>query len=217
MTMIKLEQWKLEMAERFGLRMDEVNRGKLEEIRRGTELGANPFDYIPLGIASIDFLKQEKILELLERANYDMVVLDEAHHCMDLGAIEEREDSQRRRLAEVLARRCDSLLLLTATPHDGNDREKGTSTSGVDLFRSQEITGTDVDMTIQLSLFDTLTSNQQRLPESNWQSLNEPGERLAGFATDTEQSVCLRSEADGVLRIYRQRVKMLESIKLVVP
>jgi len=128
-----LEQWKLEMAERFGLRMDEVNRGRLEEIRRGTELGANPFDYIPLGIASIDFLKQEKILELLERANYDMVVLDEAHHCMDLGAIEEREDSQRRRLAEVLARRCDSLLLLTATPHDGNDRSFASLCELLDL------------------------------------------------------------------------------------
>ncbi|GAA6614342.1 SNF2-related protein [Scytonema sp. NUACC26] len=73
-----LEQWKLEMSERFGLRMDEVNRGRLEEIRRSTELGANPFDYIPLGIASIDFLKQEKILEFLERASYDMVVLDKA-------------------------------------------------------------------------------------------------------------------------------------------
>jgi superfamily II DNA or RNA helicase len=128
-----LEQWKLEMAERFGLRMDEVNRGRLEEIRRSTELGANMFDYIPLGIASIDFLKQEKILELLERASYDMVVLDEAHHCMDLGNIEEREDSQRRRLASVLARRCDSLLLLTATPHDGNDRSFASLCELLDL------------------------------------------------------------------------------------
>jgi hypothetical protein len=34
----------------------------------------------------------------------------------------ERDDSQRRLLAEVLARRCDALLLLTATPHDGHDR-----------------------------------------------------------------------------------------------
>ncbi|MEP0835186.1 DEAD/DEAH box helicase family protein [Microcoleus sp. AS-A8] len=117
-----LEQWKLEMSERFGLRLDEVNRGRLEEIRRSTELGANPFDHIPLGIASIDFLKQERVLDLLERASYDVVVLDEAHHCMDLGSIQEREDSQRRRLAEVLTRQCDSLLLLTATPHDGNDR-----------------------------------------------------------------------------------------------
>ena len=41
---------------------------------------------------------------------------------MDLGAGQDREDSQRRRLAEVLARISDSLILATATPHDGNDR-----------------------------------------------------------------------------------------------
>ncbi|WP_016953842.1 helicase-related protein [Anabaena sp. PCC 7108] len=128
-----LEQWKLEMAERFGLRLDEVNRASLEEIRRSTELGANPFDHIPLGIGSIDFLKQEKIVDLLERASYDMVVLDEAHHCMDLGAIEDKEDSQRRRLAQALARRCDSLLLLTATPHDGNDRSFASLCELLDL------------------------------------------------------------------------------------
>lgn len=121
-----LEQWKLEMTERFGLRLEVINRDRLQEIRRTTELGANPFDYIPLGLASLDFLKQEKILQLLERATYDLIIIDEAHHCMDLGAtsskIADRSDSQRRRLAEVLARQCDALLLLTATPHDGNDR-----------------------------------------------------------------------------------------------
>lgn len=117
-----LDQWRTEMAERFGLRLDVIDRARLEEIRRSTELGANPFDHIPLGLASIDFLKQERVLDLLERASYDAVVIDEAHHCAEVGTTPDREDSLRRRLAEVLARRCDALLLLTATPHDGNDR-----------------------------------------------------------------------------------------------
>ena len=117
-----LEQWQVEMSDRFGLRLDVIDRARLDEIRRGTELGANPFDYVPLGLVSVDFLKQERILDQLERASYDVVVIDEAHHCMDVGASQDREDSQRRRLAETLARRCDSLVLLTATPHDGHDR-----------------------------------------------------------------------------------------------
>jgi hypothetical protein len=71
---------------------------------------------------SIDFLKQERILHQLERSSYDVVVIDKAHHCMDPGSAGEREDSQRRRLAQVLARCCDAMLLLTATPHDGHDR-----------------------------------------------------------------------------------------------
>jgi superfamily II DNA or RNA helicase len=117
-----LEQWKVEMSQRFGLRLEVIDRTKLDEIRRSTESGSNPFDRIPLGLVSVDFLKQERVLDQLERASYDAVVIDEAHHCMDVGRGQDREDSQRRRLAEVLARRCDSLLLLTATPHDGNDR-----------------------------------------------------------------------------------------------
>lgn len=117
-----LEQWRTELAERFGLRLRHIDRAALEDIRRGTELGANPFDHVALGISSMDFLKQDRLLELLEKTTYDVVVVDEAHHCMDLGAAEEREDSQRRKLAQVLARRCDALILATATPHDGNDR-----------------------------------------------------------------------------------------------
>lgn len=117
-----MDQWQTEMSERFGLRLDVINRQKLEEIRRGTELGSNPFDHVALGLVSIDFLKQERVLEQLERASYDVVIIDEAHHCSDVGNTQQRDDSQRRRLAEVLARRCDSLILLTATPHDGNDR-----------------------------------------------------------------------------------------------
>ena len=110
------------MSERFGLRLEEVDRAKLDEIRRATELGSNPFDHLPLALVSVDFLKQERILDQLERSSYDIVVIDEAHHCTDVGTGQDREDSLRRRLAEVLARRCDSLLLLTATPHDGHDR-----------------------------------------------------------------------------------------------
>lgn len=117
-----LEQWKVEMLERFGLRMEVIDRAKLEEVRRSTELGSNPFDHINLGLVSVDFLKQERVMEQLDRASYDAVVIDEAHHCMDVSGVQDREDSLRRRLAEVLARRCDCLVLATATPHDGNDR-----------------------------------------------------------------------------------------------
>ncbi len=116
-----LEQWQTEMTERFGLRLQVIDRAKLEEIRKSTELGSNPFDHVSYGLTSIDFIKQESVLELLEKSAYDVIVIDEAHHCVDAGASADRDDSQRRRLAELLATKCDSLLLLTATPHDGND------------------------------------------------------------------------------------------------
>lgn len=53
--------------------MEVIDRAKLEEVRRSTELGSNPFDHIPLGLVSVDFLKQERVLEQLDRASYDAV------------------------------------------------------------------------------------------------------------------------------------------------
>jgi len=117
-----LEQWHGEMRERFGLRFDTVrNAGELQEVRRSLVLGANPFDHVSYCLTSVDFAKQEKVLQELERTAWDLVVLDEAHHCVRLGSAGDWEDSRRRRLAEVLARQTDGLLLLTATPHDGYD------------------------------------------------------------------------------------------------
>jgi superfamily II DNA or RNA helicase len=116
-----LKQWEMEMAQRFGLRFQIIDRQALDQVRRSTELGSIPFDHIPLGLASLAFLRQEKVLQDLERSSYDVVVIDEAHHCMDLGG-DDRDVTLQRKLAEVLARRSDTLVLATATPHDGNDR-----------------------------------------------------------------------------------------------
>jgi len=116
-----LQQWREEMSERFGLRFRVLDRQSLQEIRYSQELGANPFNHEALGLISIDFAKQEKVLQDLVRTQYDVVVIDECHHCTKLGTGANSEDSQRRRLAEVLAQQSDNLLLLTATPHDGYD------------------------------------------------------------------------------------------------
>jgi ERCC4-related helicase len=116
-----LMQWREEMRERFGLRFRMLDSDALKEIRRGSELGANPFDHVALGLISMDFAKQETVLQEIDRSHFDVVVLDEAHHCASLGGAGDLEDSRRRRLAEVLARKADALFLLTATPHDGYD------------------------------------------------------------------------------------------------
>jgi ERCC4-related helicase len=117
-----LEQWHSEMRERFGLRFDAIyGASELQEMRRSLVLGANPFDHLSYCLTSVDFAKQEKVLQELERTVWDLVVIDEAHHCVRLGSAGDWEDSRRRRLAEVLARQTDGLLLLTATPHDGYD------------------------------------------------------------------------------------------------
>jgi superfamily II DNA or RNA helicase len=116
-----LVQWAQETRQRFGLRFTTItDAASLQQQRRKLELGGNPFDAIALCMTSLDFAKQEWVLEELERSAWDLAIIDEAHHCISTGGTD-REDTQRRRLAEVIARRSDGLLLLTATPHDGYD------------------------------------------------------------------------------------------------
>lgn len=117
-----LEQWKSEMWNRFGLRVQVIDREKIEDIRKQTERGINPFDNIQLGLASIDYLRQDHIVKHLDRTSYNIVVIDEAHHTFSTGKSATRSDTQRRKLAKVLASSSDALLLLTATPHDGYSR-----------------------------------------------------------------------------------------------
>ena len=117
-----LVQWDQELRHRFGLRFAPVtDAASLQAQRRKLELGGNPFDAIALCLTSLDFAKQERVLEELERSSWDLAIIDEAHHCIGAGGSTERDDTLRRRLAEVIARRSDGLLLLTATPHDGYD------------------------------------------------------------------------------------------------
>ncbi len=117
-----LVQWDREMRARFGLRFTRLaDHADLRRERRRLEPGANPFGHAALCLTALDFAKQERVLEELDRVDWDLVLIDEAHHCvadsvgLDAGA------TQRRRLAELLAARSDGLLLLTATPHDGHD------------------------------------------------------------------------------------------------
>ena len=113
-----LAQWDTELRLRFGLafrRLDGL--AALNAERRHHEHGRNPFEAAGRCLISLDFAKQEHVLEELERVRWDLAIIDEAHHCMADGV--GGESSQRRRLAEVIAGQSDGLLLLTATPHDG--------------------------------------------------------------------------------------------------
>lgn len=74
-------------------------------------------DAVGLGktIISIDTIKQDGEYRLhLEQAWWDVIVIDEAHNVARRGT-----SSLCARVAELLSSRSDSLILLSATPHDG--------------------------------------------------------------------------------------------------
>ena len=77
-------------------------------------------------ISSIDYAKQDDVRERVWQQRWDLIIIDEAHKCSaytkrSAGRGDEVERTKRYQLAERLSEQCDNLLLLTATPHHGDD------------------------------------------------------------------------------------------------
>jgi len=86
----------------------------------------NPWHRSTQVIASLDYAKQDEIRERVWGEKWDLVIIDEAHKCSaytksrtDRG--DEAEKTKRYQVAERLAANSDHILLLTATPHHGDD------------------------------------------------------------------------------------------------
>jgi superfamily II DNA or RNA helicase len=86
----------------------------------------NPWHRASQVIASLDYAKQDDVRERVWSERWDLVVIDEAHKCSaytksSTGRGDETDKTKRYQIAERLAANTDHLLLLTATPHHGDD------------------------------------------------------------------------------------------------
>ncbi len=114
------DQWADEMRDKFGLDFAILdNDYLLKDLLPALPSGANPWHYANRVITSIDFAKQERILRALKKTRWDIIIIDEAHYLAESGSPLRPLRTDRSRFGEALAPLCDSLLLLTATPHDG--------------------------------------------------------------------------------------------------
>jgi ERCC4-related helicase len=117
-TKAMLTQFQKEMWGRFSIPLVRLDSVGLQRIRAEIPTHHNPFYYYDRTIISIDTLKQNNWFRThVEQAYWDVIVVDEAHNVALRGS-----GSQRARIADLLAQRCDSLVLLSATPHDGRAR-----------------------------------------------------------------------------------------------
>jgi len=103
-------QWLVEMLRRFNLRFALFDDDRYTEAQHDSD---NPFDTEQLIICSLDFVRRNKQrLELLAEADWDLLVVDEAHHL----AWSEAAPSREYQVIEQLAEKTAGVLLLTATP-----------------------------------------------------------------------------------------------------
>lgn len=111
-----MTQFQKEMWNRFTIPLVRLDSNKIQRIRAQIPANHNPFYYYDRTIISMDTLKRDvEYRAHLENAWWDIIVIDEAHNVATRG----KRKAQRARLAQLLSERSDTLIMLSATPHDG--------------------------------------------------------------------------------------------------
>ena len=116
-----LTQFQKEWWCRFSIPLVRLDSVGLARIRNRIPANHNPFNHFDRSIISVDTLKSNlEYRNYLENAWWDMIVIDECHNVAARAG--EQGLAKRARLARLLATRSDTLILLSATPHDGSAR-----------------------------------------------------------------------------------------------
>ena len=111
-----MTQFQKEMWNRFTIPLVRLDSNQIQMIRASLPSNYNPFFYYDKTIVSIDTLKRDvEYRTHLEKAYWDIIVIDEAQNVAERGD----HQAQRSRLAKLLANRSDTMIMLSATPHDG--------------------------------------------------------------------------------------------------
>jgi superfamily II DNA or RNA helicase len=106
------EQWQSELGERFRIAAAIVDMAGARRRAAALPVDLNPWTTFPLAVTSIDYAKRPEVLPALLQCHWDVVVVDEAHGITP--------DSDRYRAVFALAARASHVVLLTATPHNGD-------------------------------------------------------------------------------------------------
>ncbi len=113
-----VDQWVAELEVRFHLRAVAVTAQGARRLERDLPAGVSIFSVHAHTVVSLDYIKSRERREHFLDACPDFVIVDEAHTCAGAG----QGRHQRHELLEGLAASASRhLVLLTATPHSGDD------------------------------------------------------------------------------------------------
>lgn len=139
-----LTQFQKEMWNRFTIPLVRLDANKIQSIRANLPSNYNPFFYYDKTIISVDTLKHDiEYRRHLEEAFWDIIVIDEAQNVAERGD----HKTQRAKLAKLLANRSDTMIMLSATPHDGNSKSFASLMNMLDptvLANPEDYTADDI-------------------------------------------------------------------------
>lgn len=113
-----VDQWQRELETRFHLQAVALTSASAARIERDIPHGVGLFDHYPVVVVSLDYIKSERHREHFLAIAPECLIVDEAHSCASSGAGKQLRFELLQRLAKDENRH---LILLTATPHSGDE------------------------------------------------------------------------------------------------
>jgi len=115
-----IDQWLDEMQGKFGLMFKGIaDSASLDQAQTELAEGISPWAFYDRIITSTEYLKRPGVYGAALRRPWDLIVVDEAHYLAESGSPANPYSTRRTQLGPQLRKATRSLLLLTATPHNG--------------------------------------------------------------------------------------------------
>jgi len=113
-----VDQWQHELLTHFHLKATALTASSVTRLERNTPHGVSLFDHYAYVVVSLDYIKSESHREHFLSMAPECIVVDEAHTCTIGGQGRQLRYELLRRLVGDESRH---LIMLTATPHSGDD------------------------------------------------------------------------------------------------
>jgi len=113
-----VDQWVAELSRHFHFQAAALTSSTVGKLERSLPHGVSLFEHYPIAVVSLDYIKSERHADHFLSIAPECIIVDEAHSCAAAGKGKQLRFALLQKLAENANRH---LILLTATPHSGDD------------------------------------------------------------------------------------------------
>jgi superfamily II DNA or RNA helicase len=117
------DQWQDELKNKFGIEAVIIRSGTASLLERQIRAHENIFRAYPFQIISIDYIKSGNKRQTFINHCPELIIVDEAHTCAKPEGASTSQQLRHNLLSDIAAKATQHLIMLTATPHSGKQKE----------------------------------------------------------------------------------------------
>lgn len=118
-----VEQWQAELRDKFHIEAELVLASTASRLERQCRIGQSLFEMYPFTVVSLDYIKAERRRHEFINTCPELVIVDEAHTCTQSQGMRSVRQQRYQLIRDLSQDSNRHLILVTATPHSGNDDE----------------------------------------------------------------------------------------------